>query len=199
MIQVRLIAGVRLPGRHAGRGRTLPRLGRAVIGLGLACAISASAFAASTVGIRLDGEIAPRCGFTGGGAPLVTVDVGDIARSGHQDHLFKLSCNAPFTYRIEARHGALTHDSASSGAPGYTASVPYEIAMHIPTDGNAIDDRCPGASLRTGAVPCAFGDSGTAIADDVEARLTVAWDAPAARLIGGGYADRLTLTLKVKY
>ena len=35
---------------------------------------------------------------------------------------------------------------------GSIAAVPYDVSVHIPTDGSSIDDRCTGESIRAGQV-----------------------------------------------
>jgi hypothetical protein len=163
-------------------------------------ALSVTALAASKVTVRLEGEIAPECTIAGGastgraaslGLPL---HIGEVSRPGQRDYGFTLNCNAPFTYRLEAQHGALTHAAGNAaGAPA--AAIPYDVAVHIPTDGASIDDRCTGESIRAGRVTCPFSDSGGGIALNAPARLTITWRPSGEMPRAGAYVERLTVTV----
>ena len=135
------------------------------LSLTLSGALAAAAFPANRVTMRLTGDIAPECAIGGEvfaneastlGVPLAA---GDITRPGHRGYGFTVNCNTPFTYRLEAEYGALTNTGGSAAPAGFTASVPYDVAVHIPTDGAPIDDRCAGETIRAGRVTCQFGTS----------------------------------------
>ena len=168
------------------------------VGLGLLGALSATAYAARKVTVNLEGDIALECGVTGFGQSGSTIgaalDIDDISKPGHKIFNLNVNCNAPFEYRLEAQHGALTHESAADAPRGFLAQVPYRVAVHIPTDAGVINDRCSGESIRAGAVHCRFSDSGNGIALDSSGRLMVAW-APDGIPLAGKYSDRLTITV----
>lgn len=175
------------------------RLAATVLSLTLSGALAAAAFPANRVTVRLTGDIAPECAISGGvfangastlGVPLAA---GDITRPGHRDYGFTVNCNAPFTYRLEAQYGALTNTGGSAAPAGFLAAVPYEVAVHIPTDGAPIDDRCAGETIRAGRVTCAFSTSGDSIALDSTARLTIAWQPQERMPLAGAYVERLTV------
>jgi len=184
---------------HARRVTASPLHGVAV--LVLCGTLSMTALAASKVSVRLAGDIAPECSIAGGasagGAATlgVPLDVGDVGRPGRRDYGFAVNCNAPFTYRLEAQYGALTNTGAGSAPRGFTAAVPYDVAMHIPTDGASIDDRCPSDSIRSGRVTCPFSNSGDAIALGSQAQLTITWRPSGEMPLAGAYTERLTLTV----
>jgi hypothetical protein len=157
-----------------------------------------AAFAANKITVRLEGEIEPECAIQGGtasggssilGFPL---ELGDISQPGRKEYGFVLNCNAPFSYRLEAQYGALTNTSASA-ASGFTGAVPYEVAMRIPTQGVAIEDRCTSGSIQTGRVSCRFTDSGNDIALRSAAQLTITWQTVGKMPIAGAYVERLTI------
>jgi hypothetical protein len=156
---------------------------------------SVTAFAAGSVSVRLEADVLPECAIAGmGGASgaVIAMDAGDIGTPGSRQLAFQLNCNAPFSYSLEARSGALTHGGALAG-------IPYTVVMHIATDGAAIQDECPGESLKAGHVRCPFTDSGNAVAVEAEGRLTVAWRPPSELPPAGEYSERLTLTLATRY
>jgi hypothetical protein len=156
---------------------------------------------AGKVTVQLTGDIAPECaiggGLSSGGASSfgVPLQAGDITRPGRRDYGFTVNCNTPFTYRLEAQYGALTNTGAvgRSAPNGFTTSVPYDVAVHIPTDGAPIDDRCAGETIQTGRVRCAFSTSGDNIALNSTARLTVTWQPQGGVPLAGEYVERLTV------
>ena len=173
---------------------------RVTIGLALLCAFPAAAPAADAVTIGLEGYIAPLCliatsAENGGASATIPMEAGDLQRGGSRQIDFTLTCNTPFSYKLEAQHGALIAVQAGGVPDSFIAAVPYRVAMHIPTDGPTIDDVCPGDSLRIGAVTCPFTNVGDAIATNAEGRVTVTWATPAAPLVVGNYHERLTLTI----
>ena len=192
------------PGARRGvtarvRARLLLHCATVLGAIALLAALSAPASAANRVSIKLNGEIAPECFLDGGAgntsALVMPISAGDLTKAGRRDLRFSVTCNSPFTYRMEAQHGALTLAGAGAPVTGFAAKVPYEVAVHIPTDAAPIDDRCPGEALREGQVRCRFSDSGNGIALGVEGRLTLAWTPGPAPPLAGAYADRLTVTI----
>lgn len=173
--------------------------------LGASIALSAVSFAATKVAVKLQGDIAPECALTGSLASSAvsalgaTIDLPDITTPGRTQYNFTVDCNAPFDYRLEAKYGALTNvDGVVALTQGFTHSVPYDVAIYIPTDGGAIDDRCSGASIGFGKAACRFSNSGNRIALASRGNLVVAWAAPDGIPIAGQYVDKLTLTVGVR-
>ncbi len=121
------------------------------------------------------------------------MELGDVTKTGRKDYAFLVNCNTPFSYWLEAQYGALTNSSAGPAAKGFTATIPYDVAVHIPTDGAPIDDRCTSESLRSGRVTCPFSDSGNNIAMQSEAQLSLTWRSAGKAAIAGDYVDRLTI------
>ena len=176
---------------------------RPMIVLGLLGALSATAFAAKQVTIRIDGDIVPECTLSGdsasGGATSFELDMSmlDVTRPGRHDYAFMVNCNAAFEYRMEAQYGALTH-AAGVAAPGFTSAVPYDIGVYIPTDVAPINDLCPGEAIRSGQVRCRFSNSGDGIAIGSKARLTLTWSPENAVPVAGQYSDRIQIIVGVR-
>jgi hypothetical protein len=137
--------------------------------------------------MRLQGDILASCAVDPG--PASTLELGDITAPGQRDYGFHLSCNAPFSYEIEAQHGALIHAGGATATGGLVAVVPYEIAVHIPTDGASIDDLCAGETI----VTCPFSTSGNNIALGSAARLKITWNPQGRIPLAGSYVERLTI------
>jgi hypothetical protein len=163
---------------------------------------SAGSFATTKVAVKLQGDIVPKCsigdrmGYGAESAVTVAMELPDITKPGRKDYEFRIDCNAPFAYRLEAKYGALTR-ADDAAADGFSRSVPYDVAMYIPTDGGTINDRCSGESIRTGQVHCPFSNSGNGIALAGAGNLTLAW-ATEGMLLAGKYTDRLTIIVGVR-
>jgi hypothetical protein len=174
-----------------------------VVIFGASVALSAAGFATTKVAIRLQGDVAPQCAISNSqisGTTLglgVTMALPDITRPGRKEYGFTVNCNAPFDYRLEARYGALTHEGGAAAPDGFITAVPYEVAMHIPTDRTTIDDRCPGDSIRAGQVRCPFSNSGDGVAMGSEGQLTLAW-VPEGIPVAGKYTETLTITVGLR-
>jgi hypothetical protein len=170
---------------------------------GTVIALSAASSAAPRVAVKLQGDIAPVCAISSNFASGValdvaaTVDVPDITKAGSKNFSFTVNCNAPFQYHLEAKYGALTHAGGSVAAKGFAKSVPYDVAIYIPTDSAAINDRCSGESIGFGKAGCRFSNSGNGIALASRSNLLVAW-APEGIPMAGKYTDKLTLTVGVR-
>lgn len=167
--------------------------------LGASIAVSAASFATTKVAVKLQGDIIPECAITGTppGATHVAIDLLDVTRPGRFDYGFTVNCNAPFDYRLEAKYGALTNmDGVVALSKGFASSVPYDVAIYIPTDGRAINDRCSGESIRGAQAHCRFSNSGNGIALASRSSLTLAW-APEGIPVAGEYIEKLSLTVRV--
>jgi hypothetical protein len=197
---------IRIYPHSAAQGRVPPRLRPAILSplsaaaaLTLCGVVSVSALGAGKVAVRLEGDIVPECAVAGG-APSgsavtagLPIDIGEVTRPGSRDYAFAVDCNAPFSYRLEAQYGALTNVTAAPAPSGFTAHVPYEVAVRIPTDGVPINDRCTGDSIRAGRVTCPFSTSGDSVALGSQAQITITWRQPAEMPLAGAYVERLTI------
>lgn len=157
----------------------------------------------SSVALVLSGTVDVSCAIDTGDVGTV-IDLGGIsaaspAVSGVLD--FRISCNAPFGYTLESTNGGLSN---SSGAPGSGSDailtvLPYEVEFEAALeDGDTlrIKQTCKSADILDGATtPCAFANSGTSVAIDQAASLTVSVDESGSVLLGGEYTDSLKLTV----
>lgn len=179
--------------------RTMLRGMKTALGIGTCVALTASviAIAAPKIAVKFEGEIARECAVDQSGQQDIALEIGDVSRPGTKDFTFTVNCNTPFDYHLEAEHGALLLKGVGAGSRSNQVRVPYEVAVRIGTDAEAIEDRCSSESIQAGAVRCAFSNSGNAIAMGTAGRLTVAW-APEGMPMAGEYADRLTILVNAR-
>ena len=177
-------------------------LSYAAAGAGISVLSAAGALAAQHISVQLNGDILPVCALldvNGSGNQALALDMspGDITNSGTREFKFMVDCNTPFEYRLEAQHGALTYQGGKSAPPDFAASIPYHVAVHIPTSGAPINDRCEGEDLRTEKTRCQFSNSGDAIALKTTGKLTFAWT-PKGTPLAGQYSEQMTLRVTIK-
>jgi hypothetical protein len=184
----------------ASRRKTLIGLAAALLtGSAAAGILAGGSFAANKVTVTLQGTITPECAITGNNT--ASPDIGDITKPGSKETNFTVNCNTPFRYRLTSLNGGFQHEAAGAGAgaaKGFTTSVPYNVAVVIPTDDIPIRDTCGSASIKAGQITCPFSDSRNGIAIDATARVTMAWTPPREALLAGQYSDRLTFTVEAK-
>jgi hypothetical protein len=160
-----------------------------LVGIG-ACLLTALLFQharAQVVTITLEGEIPPSCEVT---APNTYVNLGDLSQLGQARIPFQVRCNTPFRFELISQNGALTASHEGSLRPGFTATVPYEVAVQIPTSGGDITGQCTSAALRSAGCNVSDGQHGLALEGD--ALLTLSWK-PHLVPIASNYSDVLTL------
>jgi hypothetical protein len=127
---------------------------------------------------------------------------------------FGISCNSNFRVGVVSSNGALTIIGASPG-PGYTATAPYNVDLHLVGDSSASADSglCPVANLSasTGSASACNSLRGPAVSGLQGLRLvgkstndtsSITMSAPAYNGAGGvlltstnGYVDTLTVTI----
>lgn len=157
---------------------------------------AATALAADQVTINLTGTITPACALSGINP---TAALGNVAAAGAVSIPFTIDCNAPFTYALSSANGGLAHQSVTTASGGFAIAVPYAVQTVIATNSGAgIDQTCTSASIKTGAVSCAFTNSGTAVAIQKAGSLGLTWAASSLPLVAGTYQDTLTLTVSVQ-
>jgi hypothetical protein len=180
----------------------------------LALPIMAHAEQVSESSVRLtfdvEATIAPRCGFDSSAvsSQLSTFMAG--AQGGDTRQLqFGLSCNTPFTIRVQSRNGGLEAALGDEEAlammqgEGFATHVDYAISLDVPlTDlnGNNVIGTATCASatlLQTGSLACPMATSNgvafSGTSDTTQAKLTVKLDQPTKTLIAGAYTDYLTI------
>lgn len=172
------------------------------LGIATATAVAVSlvpaVYAATRVSVTVGGNIAPSCTIGGLGSSGTTVlTLADITQAGTKDFGFTLDCNAPFSYSLTAEHGELRNTSAGTASGGFSAKVPYTVAVTIPTNVGTIDDTCSGESIRVGGIGCSFSNSGSGIALSAAGNLRMAW-IPAGMLAAGEYEDSVTIAVGLR-
>lgn len=168
----------------------------------------------SESGVRLnfdvEATVAPRCGFDGAAvsSQLSTFMAG--AQAGETRQLqFNLSCNTPFTVRVQSRNGGLAAaflddaDLVMAQGAGFATKMDYSVALDVPIidlGGNAIVTRTVCASavdMLVGSATCQLatpaGVTFAGTSDVAPAKLTVKLDRAAPTLIAGAFVDYITI------
>jgi hypothetical protein len=166
----------------------------------------------SSVRLNFDVEatIAPRCGFDSSAvsSQLSTFMAG--AQAGETRQLqFNLSCNTPFTIRVQSRNGGLEaayldqDDLALAQGAGFATKLDYAVALDVPIvdlGGNAVVAQSVCASavdMLVGSATCALAKSGgvtfSGTSDVAPAKLTVKLDRPNRTLIAGSLVDFISV------
>jgi hypothetical protein len=150
---------------------------------------------AQSVKIELEGIVPVSCRLDTG---MMQIDLGDITTVGSKNIPFKVRCNTPFKFAISSRDGALTTPYNNGPLHSeFTASIPYQVTILIPTHVGNLAGSCPSAMLKGMNSGCLFPDSGQGVALAGEASLAVFWDLT-QRPIAGTYSDLLTLWVSPK-
>ena len=162
---------------------------------GAACALATAAGAEDNnqVDVHLKGSVRATCNVAGNRSVATPVSVGNVNESGSTFVEYPINCNAPFKYKIISDNGGLRRSWAIGGNKPMRL---YDVNVNIPTDsGVAINDTCSSDDIERGNYACDLSDSGSDVALDQTARITVSWgggdDVP-----GGTYSDRLTFTVE---
>lgn len=159
---------------------------------------TATALAADPLEIRVTGTISKHCALAAAGGDI---DLGRVDRAGSTNFAFWVSCNAPFSYQIRSANGALVQSSGVRLVSNFDDRVAYRVRFTLPLedgDLDRLDVVCTSEQLTAVAGGCGTGDSGTSIAVDRTATVTVSWPEPRSPLLAGAYGDSLTFTLGVK-
>ena len=174
----------------------------------LIVSMTAGASAADTGTLTIQGTITPSCGLTGPGGQ---VDLGDVSKAGQQQFSVSVNCNTPFAYSAVSAHQALVASNPAPVVAGtFDQSLPYTLTTDFQTDGadfgrndipssgltDANASPCLAASYDRTGCSAYFADSGTGVAIDKQATLTVRWSNPANPLVAGTFTDTITLTVR---
>ena len=180
--------------------------------LAMPAAVHAQQISDAPVRLSFDVEatIAPRCGFDGAAVSSQLSTFMEGAQAGETRELqFNLSCNTPFTVRVQSRNGGLEAAVGDQEALammqglGFATRMDYAVKLDVPIvdmAGNNVTEQSSCASaidMKTGSPTCqmAKGDGvilkGTS--DTAPAKLTVKLDASAQTLVAGAYSDYLTI------
>jgi hypothetical protein len=175
-----------MAGGQKGRRCSVLAIG-AVAGLALI-----SPACAQGVTIELEGEVPVSCRLeTSGGQ----ISLGEIVRSGYTVFPFRVRCNTPFSLGLVSHNGALATQYSGTLHPGFTAAVPYQVTIDVPTSTGSIAAICSSATL-TGPTPsCQLPHSHDGIALTGESSLTLGWQTAGKEPVAGIYTDLLTLNI----
>jgi hypothetical protein len=160
--------------------------------------VLAPVLANSKVTVALSGAIVPSCALTGNGASAVREVQVTGTKPGVFQYGYDIECNAPFQYNVVSQNGAMAWQGQAAGSQAPSQSLPYTLAVHIPTDDIVIDDRCDSGTIKAGQVTCQFHNSGNGVAIDGHATLTVSWGQPPAALAAGVYSDCITFSVGLR-
>jgi hypothetical protein len=143
--------------------------------------------AADAVKVEVTGNITPSCSSS---STTLTLNAGDITKTGSASSSFTVDCNAPFQYTMQSQNGALRLANAHANAAASHIEPPYDVRIRIPlTLGGVIDDTCSSTTIKQGAVSCKFTDSGQKIAVNQTAETQISWKNAQGRLLAGQYKD----------
>lgn len=163
-----------------------------------ACAFLLSghpATASDQVQIALIGEIETTCSLSGS---LAAVDLGDVTATSRRDFTLGVSCNTPFQYTLVSANGGLRHAGNISRIGLFTDLLPYRVDVSVPTDAGGAAFACDSASMTEGAGRCPPADSGSGIALDQTAALSLSWQPPQVPMLAGRFEDALTISFSAK-
>lgn len=178
--------------------RTARQLPKALIAAAVVFGAGVAARASNHVQVEVRGVIEKECSIIRGRSASVDFSLGDISSSGSKEISYTINCNTPFKYSITSENGGLQNSKIIQTAPGFEVRLPYNIAVHIPTDDVIIDDHCASETVRIGHVACQFSDSRNGIAVDSQARVTMTW-IQQKQLAAGRYFDNIVLTIAAKF
>lgn len=162
--------------------------------------------AADTGTLTLQGTITASCALTGPGGGI---DLGDVSTAGSKDIVVQVNCNAPFAYAVVSANHALTTSGQTIVGGTFDQSLPYTLATSFQTSGSSFGDSAIASANMTDAaaapcqagsfdaINCPYANSGTTIATNKNATLTVSWGAAAHPLVSGTFTDTITLTVRV--
>ena len=151
--------------------------------------VAAGARADDRVTLELQGTVAERCTIDAmPGMDEVTVD---LASSGTSTIDFEIDCNEPMRFSVRAANGAFVNDSAIEYvSTDFTKERPYSAQFRVVATGSTV------AGSSTALEGGVAGDTNGDIPFDTRGELTVSWSTDGRRLVGGTYAETITITVE---
>lgn len=154
--------------------------------------------------VNLAAEVAPRCGFGGGG--VRGANGADLERKGQVSLRVRLDCNTPYAVGVVAQTGLLSNIDAAPDQSGYAFSKAYSLTLRLDTDkGLRISSPCSSTQLVAGGnCPFAATMPGTGFSSldgiSVDRDLIISVDWPdqtrlGSRLAPGRYRDTLVIVI----
>lgn len=167
--------------------------------LSLMLPFAPGALAQETLEMVVQGDVAPSCAVSFASDAMTVQGALPGALTASAD--FNVDCNAPFSYTLASRNGALAYDGSTmlaGGSDSMGSFVRYDATVMIPLEDGApavISDTCSSDTIDDDVNTCVFTNSGTAIALDNTGTLSIATAAASEPLLAGDYTDTLTLTI----
>lgn len=117
---------------------------------------------------------------------------------------FVINCNSPFRYSVISANGGLKYqgsESTNNTAGLFPRLIPYSTSITIPLEqGNKsqISDHCDSHALQQNNSGCEFSDSGSSIAINKKASLSIKPELSASNVfLAGSYSDTLVIEMTV--
>jgi hypothetical protein len=162
------------------------------------------------LGFDVEAVVSGKCGFDRADVSSQLSALLTDAKAGETRQVrFSLSCNTPFTVRVQSRNGALVADLGDTDAvitaqgEGFSTEMNYGVSLDVPLVDMAghrfvEQSTCQSAtSMQIGSSTCALarGDGVTFMgtSDVAPATLTVKLDPPTGPLIAGVFSDYITI------
>lgn len=173
--------------------------GLLIVAAGVPLLQPAMAWRGGAVKVDLEGTVVPKCGLNADSEASRALHIDNLLKAVVYQVKYNINCNAPFNYTIQSQNGALILDSGITTDDAITR-LPYDIHIHIPTDGAAIEDRCSSESIISGRITCLLHDSGMSVAIGGQAILTLTLPQreTSGSVLPGRYVDRLTFTVNAQ-
>ena len=115
--------------------------------------------ASVALAIPVTASVGGTCGFQT--APNATIFNANIDTTSWSDQVaFVPECTAPWRIAVSSLNGALK--SVAPTEAGYTNVAPYDVALHVNSDGGAVDRSCAAAQIDQALVSSTCDFRGTA-------------------------------------
>lgn len=166
----------------------------------------AGAPSSAVMQIPVTATIGGVCGFVPGAEPNGSINAGAIDTTAWADQVpFTVRCTAPWRIAVSSQKGAL--ETPGSSIAGYTRRAPYDVKLHVNSDGGIVERTCAVALIDQAAGPTACEFEGTAstgnglllqrsydLAGSYIEASAPAYTGPAI-LVAGTYNDTLTVSI----
>ncbi len=168
--------------------------------------VPSGAPSSAVITVPVTASVGGVCGFASGQEPNGTIDAGFIDQAAWSGQVpFTVQCTAPWRMAVSSQKGAL--ETPGSNVTGYARRAPYDVKLHVNTDGGIVESTCAVALIDQAAGSTACDFEGTASPSnglyllrsyDLSGSYVQA-SAPAYAgsdiLVAGTYTDTLTVTV----
>jgi hypothetical protein len=162
------------------------------------------------LGFDVEAVVSGKCGFDRSDVSSQLSALLTDAKAGETRYArFSLSCNTPFTVRVQSRNGALVADLGDTDAvrmaqgEGFSTQMNYGVSLDVPLvnmSGQRVVEQATcvsAAQMQSGSSTCALAQGdGVAFmgtSDAAPATLTVKLDPPAGPLVAGVFSDYIII------